>query len=59
MTQQAPQLTISDLTLDEVNTILVSLQELPAKVCNPLTEKIRAQCMQQLEAAKAVVETQE
>ena len=37
-----------ELTLDEVNALLVALQELPAKVCNPITAKIREQGEAQL-----------
>lgn len=49
MTQK---LNISDLSLEEVNAILVVLQELPAKICNPLSEKIRKQVVPQLEQPK-------
>lgn len=44
-----PLLTIN-LELNEVNTILSALQELPGKVCNPLTEKIKLQAVPQLQA---------
>jgi hypothetical protein len=37
------------LTLTEANTILEALQELPAKVCNPLAANIKAQAEQQLQ----------
>ena len=40
--------TLTNLTVDEVNTILAGLQELPAKFCNPLTAKIRQQAEQQI-----------
>ena len=36
------------LTEQEANTVLIALQELPAKVCNPLTQKLRNQAQQQL-----------
>ena len=36
------------LTIDEINAILVGLQEVPARICNPLTEKIREQVTQQI-----------
>lgn len=42
-----PKLTL-DLTLIEVNTIIAGLQELPAKICNPLTAKITEQAQKQL-----------
>jgi len=47
------QLTISELTLDEVNAVLIALQELPAKICNPLSDKIRTQAKAQLDAYEA------
>ena len=47
------QLTISELTLDEVNAMLIALQELPAKICNPLSDKIRTQAKTQLDAYEA------
>jgi len=37
------------LTKDEANVILVALQELPGKICNPLSEKLREQALEQLE----------
>ena len=37
------------ITKDEANVILVALQELPGKICNPLSEKLRKQALQQLE----------
>lgn len=44
------------VTVDEVNTILHALQELPAKICNPLTVKLQNQSNPQLEqAAKEIV----
>jgi hypothetical protein len=47
------QLTLSELTLEEVNAVLIALQELPAKLCNPLSEKIRTQAKAQLDAYEA------
>ena len=38
-----------ELTEDEANVILAGLQELPAKVCNPLSQKLVEQAKQQLE----------
>lgn len=49
MNPQNITLSFDQITLDEVNAILVALQELPAKVCNPLTEKIRKQAETQLQ----------
>jgi hypothetical protein len=40
--------TLSDLTLNEVNSILGALQELPAKICNPISQKIRQQAEAQI-----------
>lgn len=40
--------TLSELTVDEVNMILAGLQELPAKICNPLTAKLRGQAEAQI-----------
>jgi hypothetical protein len=36
------------LTIEEANTILAGLQELPAKVSNPLTNKLVKQAQEQL-----------
>jgi len=52
------KLTLSDLSIDDVNILLAALQEVPAKLCNPLSEKIRNQAQAQLpqqEAAPAPV----
>lgn len=40
------QLTVS---IQELNYLLVAAQELPGKICNPLSEKLRAQAKAQLE----------
>ena len=42
------KITLSDLSIDEVNAILAGLQELPGKICNPMTQKIREQAEAQL-----------
>lgn len=42
-----PTLTF-DLTLNEANALLAGLQELPAKICNPLSQKITKQAQSQL-----------
>jgi hypothetical protein len=42
------KINITDLSIDEVNAILAALQELPAKICNPLSQKVRAQAEAQL-----------
>lgn len=36
------------LSIDETNAILAGLQELPAKVANPITNKIQSQAAYQL-----------
>jgi len=43
-----PTLTF-ELTLIEANSVLAGLQELPAKVCNPLSQKITQQAKAQLQ----------
>jgi hypothetical protein len=35
-------------TVEETNILLVALQELPAKVCNPMSQKIQMQAQPQL-----------
>lgn len=40
--------TLSELSVDEVNCILAGLQELPAKIANPLSQKIHDQAQQQM-----------
>lgn len=37
-----------EFTIEETNTLLQGLQELPAKVCNPLTQVIQQQASVQL-----------
>ena len=53
--------TLNDLSVDEVNCVLAGLQELPAKIANPLSQKIREQAEAQLpkqESAPAEVAPQ-
>ena len=40
--------TLTDLSVDEINAILAALQELPGKICNPLSQKIKEQAESQL-----------
>ena len=40
------------VTIDEANHILAGLQELPAKIANPLTNKLQVQAKDQIENAK-------
>ena len=51
MTQpnQNPTLTF-EITLEETNFILAGLQELPGKICNPLSEKLKLQAREQINA---------
>ena len=36
------------LTIEETNIVLAALQELPAKLCNPLSQKLQQQAQPQL-----------
>jgi len=47
MTEKDKTITL-ELTVEEANTILAGLQELPAKTANPLTQKILKQAQAQL-----------
>ena len=40
-------------TVQEANTLLMALQELPAKIANPLTAKIQQQAQPQLPQPEA------
>jgi|688.fasta_scaffold2785252_1 hypothetical protein len=55
MTNQNPTFTL-ELNLEETNVVLAALQELPAKLCNPLSEKIRTQAQTQIAAMQPVEE---
>jgi hypothetical protein len=37
-----------ELSIEEINNVLAGLQELTAKICNPLTVKIQKQAAEQL-----------
>jgi hypothetical protein len=52
MIQENPTF-IFKLTLEEANYILAGLQELPGKICNPLSEKIKTQAQEQINAMQA------
>lgn len=41
------------LTLDQINTILAGIGELPTRVGLPITEEIRKQVLPQIEAANS------
>jgi hypothetical protein len=49
MTNQNPTFNI-EINLEETNMVLAALQELPAKLCNPLSEKIKSQAQAQIAA---------
>lgn len=58
MQNQNPTFTFQ-LSLEEANYILAGLQELPGKICNPLSDKIKSQAQEQInemQAAEASVE---
>lgn len=48
-----------ELNLEETNSILAALQEIPAKVCNPISDKIKAQAQEQIAALQALQAAQE
>ena len=52
MTNQNPTFTI-EITLEETNAVLAALQELPGKLCNPLSEKIKSQAQAQIAEMQA------
>jgi hypothetical protein len=54
MTQPNPNPTFTfELNLEEANIILAALQEIPAKICNPISEKIKAQAQEQIAVMQA------
>ena len=54
-----PIFTFTDISMDEANLILAALQELPAKVANPLTQKIQKQAQSQLPKEEPIPAPQE
>jgi hypothetical protein len=52
MTNQNPTFNIQ-INLEETNMVLAALQELPAKICNPLSEKIKSQAQAQIATMQA------
>jgi hypothetical protein len=48
MTTEKNKIISIELTVEEANTVLAGLQELPAKTANPLTQKILKQAQAQL-----------
>lgn len=57
MTQEAQQTVNLNFTFDinEANAILAALQELPAKVANPITAKLKEQAETQIKAMQPQV----
>jgi hypothetical protein len=47
------------LSIDETNAILAALQELPAKICNPMTQKIKSQAEPQIKQLQEAAEAQQ
>lgn len=56
MEQEKDTLITLKLTVEEANTILAGLQELPAKVSNPLTNKLVRQAQEQLSTKEPATE---
>lgn len=52
MTQNNQELNFV-FSIEEANYILAGLQELPAKICNPLSKKIQEQAQAQLQPPPA------
>jgi hypothetical protein len=52
-----PDLTFT-LNLNEANMVLAALQELPAKVANPLSQKITEQAQKQIAAMQTPAPTE-
>lgn len=48
--------TLTDLSVEDVNFILAALQELPRKVCNPLSQKIKGQAEAQIPTPPPITE---
>jgi hypothetical protein len=48
-----------ELSLEEANIILAALQEVPAKLCNPISEKIKTQAESQIAAMQPETEAEE
>lgn len=47
MTPNTTEITLT-VTIDEANILLAGLQELPGKICNPLSQKLQLQAKAQL-----------
>jgi hypothetical protein len=56
MTVEKDTVVTFTVTVEEVNHVLAGLQELSAKIANPLTQKILTQAKEQLKEAEVPVE---
>ena len=56
MNDSANPILTFELSLNEANMVLAGLQELPAKVCNPLSQKLQAQAKVQIDALQKAVD---
>jgi len=50
--QEQPTLDLTNLSIDEVNVIIMGLVKLPYETSAPVVEKVRMQASQQLQAAQ-------
>lgn len=50
------KLILTNLSVQDVNAILAGLQELPAKISNPLTQRIQQEAQKQLQEYQQPVE---
>lgn len=53
------KLILTNLSVQDVNAILAGLQELPAKISNPLTQRIQQEAQKQLQEYQQPVEQTE
>jgi len=49
---------LTNLSIQEINYILAVIQELPAKIANPLSEKIRQEAESQLPKQEPALEAE-
>lgn len=52
-TKQTVPVFTFEFDLNEANAILAALQELPGKICNPISEKLKAQAQVQIAELEA------
>lgn len=58
MNPQEIKLSLTNLSVEEVNAILLAIQELPGRICNPLSAKIKAEAEAQIAELQRVEEAQ-